>query len=138
MNKQAKTYVISVSAGKGCYRHISMPGDASLAAFSGVILDAFEFTDDHAHAFFMDNRAWSDADAYFLDDVDEDNEERHTCDVTLSELGLEIGRKFVYVFDFGDDWQFQCKILRILDDHTDLPSIISEKGDPPTQYGMDF
>ena len=64
MSRSNKTYIISVSAGTGCYRHIKIAADATLESLSTEILDAFDFMDDHAHAFFMDNHSWSDADSY--------------------------------------------------------------------------
>jgi hypothetical protein len=37
-----------------------------------AILDAFDFDDDHAHAFFMDNHIWSDNDSYYCDLLEEE------------------------------------------------------------------
>ena len=45
------SYVISVSVGTGCYRHIQISQKASLFRLHEAILEAFEFEDDHAHAF---------------------------------------------------------------------------------------
>ena len=135
MTKKAdKAYVISVSIGTGCYRHIKISASAMLAELSEAILDAFDFFNDHAHAFFMDNRAWSDADSYYYEMVDEDNEERHTCDFTLAGAGVCVDKKFVYVFDFGDDWRFQCKVLKELPELVEIPEIVRAKGEAPPQY----
>lgn len=60
-----KSYVISASLGAGCYRHIRIGDQETLDRLHELILDAFDFDDDHAHAFFMDDRYWSDARAYF-------------------------------------------------------------------------
>lgn len=38
MGESAKSYIISVSAGTGCYRHIRMPDNATLLDFCGEIL----------------------------------------------------------------------------------------------------
>ena len=54
-----KGYVISVSLCTGCYRHIQIAASATLYRLHKAILDAFEFVDDHMHAFFMDNHLWS-------------------------------------------------------------------------------
>jgi hypothetical protein len=129
-----KTLVISVSAGTNCYRHIKISDLATLEELSREILEAFDFIEDHAHAFFMDNRAWSDADSYYMAMEDEEEDERHTCDFTLRKAGLKtVGKKFVYVFDFGDDWRFHCRVLRILDEQTADPVVIRTKGEPPVQ-----
>ncbi len=39
-----KSYVISVSLGTGCYRHIKIDADSALSQLSSAILDAFETT----------------------------------------------------------------------------------------------
>lgn len=46
-----KSYVVSVSLGTGCYRHIRIGEQETLDRLHEVILDAFDFDDDHAHAF---------------------------------------------------------------------------------------
>ena len=87
--KVNKSAVLSVSIGKGCYRHIQVSLNESLEELADIILWAFDFCNDHAHAFFMDNKAWSNYDCYYMAEVDEENEYRHTCDVKLSKLGLQ-------------------------------------------------
>lgn len=48
--------VISVSLGTGCYRHLKISDQAKLEELNDEILDAFEFINDHASAFLMNNR----------------------------------------------------------------------------------
>lgn len=127
-----KSFIISVSCGTGCYRHIQISAGSTLFGLHKAILDAFGFYDDHAHAFFMDNVIWSD-DAYYADMMEDDG--RTTSGYTLIEAGVETGKKFKYLFDFGDEWVFQCKTLRIIDDETDVPMVIKKKGESPEQYG---
>ena len=82
----------------------------------------------------MDNKAWSNHDCYYMAEVDEENKYRHTCDVNLSKLGLQKNDKFKFVFDFGDDWEFQCRVLRIIDEDTDAATMIRAVGESPEQY----
>ena len=124
--------VISVSLESGCYRHIQISNKATLEAFSDEILDAFEFFNDHGHAFFMDNRAYSDMDCYYMEGFEDG--ERTTGQYTLEQAGVIPGMKFKYVFDFGDDWTFQCRVLKELDEITARPRVIRSKGEPPEQY----
>lgn len=130
---KTKSYVISVSLGTGCYRHIRISGKATLEELSDAILDAFDFANDHLHAFFMNNRAWDDMDCYYSPYAEEDGF-RTTDACKLQFLNLEIGKKFLYIFDFGDDWRFQCKVLNILDEDTKEPVVVRTKGAAPMQY----
>ena len=64
------SYVISVSVGTGCYRHIQISKSATLYKLHKAIISAFDFEDDHAHVFFMDNHYWSGYDAFFSQQKD--------------------------------------------------------------------
>lgn len=126
------SYVISVSVGTGCYRHIQISKKATLYRLHEAILEAFDFEDDHLHAFFMDNRVWSPFDAYYS--MKMDGYERLSKGKKLEKLNLTKGSKFKYVFDFGDEWRFQCKVLRELEEDTKTPLVIRSVGESPEQY----
>ena len=130
--KPVKNYIISVSQGTGCYRHIRISGDETLFDLHEAILDAFEFFDDHAHAFFMNNRAWDESQAYYADFIED--EENFTTDVTLDELKLAPGKKFLYIFDFGEEWRFQCRVLKVTDTGEGGAEIVRSVGESPDQY----
>lgn len=134
MAKEAKgkSYVISVSLGAGCYRHIQISCNALLLELHFAIIDAFGFDDDHAHAFFMDNKIWSDWDSYYMEGVE--SGVRTTRKYRLSQAGLCKGMKFKYLFDFGDEWVFQCKVLKVVEEETKKPVVVKIKGEAPEQY----
>lgn len=134
MKRQSKSIILSVSLGRDCYRHIEVPDEASLEELAGIILDAFAFDNDHAHAFFLDNRAWSDAACYYMAEVDEDGEFPHTCDCLLYQLLLKKGDAFKFLFDFGDEWVFQCKVLRVESPGAAQARVIRAVGEAPEQY----
>ncbi len=91
--------MISVSLGTGCYRHIQISAEATLYKLHKAILDAFGFEDDHAHAFFMDNRLWaSKAVCCYPKSEPGDYSSKSR---KLEKFRLQKGDKFKYVFDFG-------------------------------------
>ena len=126
------SYVISVSLGKGCYRHIQISKTATLYKLHKAIISAFDFEDDHAQAFFMDNHYWSGSAAFFSMKMHGD--EHLTKSYKLEKLNLVKGDQFKYLFDFGDEWQFQCKVLRETDEQIDNPLVIRSVGESPEQY----
>ena len=134
MSINTKALVISISIGAGCYRHMKISNQATLEDLSDEIVDAFDFMNDHMHAFFMDNRAWSDVDSYFMVIDDDDNNNRYTCDYPLYKVGLNLNKKFLYIFDFGDEWRFACRVLKVLDESVNEAEIIRSKGKAPEQY----
>ncbi len=124
------SYIISVSLYTGCYRHIRVSGCLSLEELHETILNAFEFDDDHAHAFFLNNKKWTPG-GYYSSIIED--EEKFTCDYTLEKV-LSDKQQFVYVFDFGEEWTFKCKVLKVLPEPTFEPEIVRSAGDSPSQY----
>ena len=80
----------------------------------------------------MDNKLWSWANQYYDERAEEPGDT--TSDVTLEELELFVGDQFKYVFDFGDEWVFQCKVLRKFNEPNVENCIIKVVGESPKQY----
>ncbi len=128
------SYVISVSLMPGCYRHIKISGGSTLSELHLAIQEAFSFDDDHAYAFFLDNEKWSGQDCYYAEEISSGY--RKASKFRMERVGLEKGQKFKYLFDFGDEWLFQCKVLRVLEEETTGAEVIRSVGDSPQQYPM--
>lgn len=126
------SYVISVSTGRGCYRHIQIPGNWTLFQLHQEILSAFEFDDDQPHAFFMDNKPWSERHSYYSSELD--RKDMRNTDVMLSQLNLHENQHFIYFSDIYGDWFFNCRVVRILNESCPQAKIIRRAGDPPVQY----
>ena len=80
----------------------------------------------------MDDRYWSDFAAYYSDDMDEGC--RISYKMPLGRLGLKKGDKFKYLFDFGDEWRFQCRVMQELEEKTRNSRVIKSVEDSPAQY----
>ena len=98
MNKQYSMKVYPVGRGRDVYRNIEICGNNSLDQLCGVILEAFDFIDEHLYEFCMDNRMYSE----YTYQSDPEGDEPST-DITLDEIGLCKGQRFVLHYDFGDD-----------------------------------
>jgi len=124
-----KSLVLSISLGTGCYRHIQISQSATLLNLSSAILSSVGFFDDHLHSFFMNNRAW-DPDAEYAcsgDDLGGDGMRGFSDKVKLSKFHLNIGDKFLYIFDYGDEWRFHIKVLRVVDELTKVPNCLKKR-----------
>ncbi|MDR2520046.1 MAG: plasmid pRiA4b ORF-3 family protein [Eubacteriaceae bacterium] len=131
-----KSFVLSVSAGPGYYRHIQISESATLYELSSAILDSVEFSDDHLHSFFMNNRAWNQVAQYTCPNEDLDGACDSTDKTKLSRFHLDKGSKFLYIFDYGDEWRFQIKVLRVVNEPTQTPRVLKSVG-VISQYGYD-
>ena len=134
INIPKKSYVISASLGRGCYRHIKISASATLNDLAEAILDSFDFANDHLHAFFLDNESWSDGDSYYLEP---DRGQRDSTKYSLEKAGFQKDLKFIFLFDFGDEWKFNCKVLKELDEATQDAEVLRTVGFAPEQYPDD-
>lgn len=128
-------YSIKVSLSRKLYRTIAIGASATLEDLHLAIQEAYKFDDDHLYAFYMDGKAWSDAGFY-----DRRGERGpFTDEVRLGELNLYAGKQFLYLFDFGDCWEFKVLVQKIEQQmpEPDKASIVEEKGEAPEQY-MDY
>jgi len=124
--------VISVSAGTGCYRHIQISKKATLHKLHEAIIAAFDFDDDHLYIFFMDNHYWSHNNVYVREKIRTTDRLAKNC--KLEKLNFSKGDQFKYIFDLGDEWRFQCKVLREIEEETLNPIVIRKVGASPEQY----
>jgi hypothetical protein len=119
---------------KGVSRTIELRQDQTLDDLHATIREAFGWLDDHLYSFWLDGRFWGDRSTEYTAPV-EAEEGVATADVSVSELGLERGASIAYVFDFGDEWRVE---LRVLDtgaaDSGRYPRITASKGQAPPQY----
>jgi hypothetical protein len=78
-----------------------------------VILQiAFGWTDSHLHQFIIDGQSYSLPEFELDEWGDEINNERRT---KLGQLGLEAKSKFDYEYDFGDSWDHQIVVEKVID-----------------------
>ena len=132
-----KSLVLSVSLGTGCYRHIQISESATLYRLSSAILGSVDFDNDHLHSFFMSNRFWDGDNEYASPDGgDPDGVRGYSDKVKLLKFRLCKGDKFLYLFDYGDEWRFLIKVLRVIDEPTESPVVLKSVGEV-SQYGDD-
>jgi hypothetical protein len=129
-----KSLVLSVSVQTGCYRHIQINESATLLKLHFTILEAFGFDDDHLHAFFMNNSAWDEDAEYVSPHMELEGARGFSDRAKLSKFHLVKGDKFLYIFDFGDEWRFQIRVLRVVDELVKTPAVLKSKGQV-SQYG---
>lgn len=82
--------------------------------------------------FFIDNVIWSDKDSSYVSFVSEDGEGLYTENVCLDILVVKY--KFKFIFDFGDEWRFECQVLRDIEAEDEEAYIVGEIGMAPEQY----
>lgn len=130
--KQKGNYTFKVILEKEIWRKIKLSHKLTLEELHLYIQKAFDFDNDHLYSFFMDGKKYS-KNAYhssYRDEIPYANE------AIIGELGLYKGQKILYLFDYGDSWEFIVQLVDINENEKVLkePQITEIKGESPPQY----
>lgn len=134
-NMQNGNYTFKVMLDKATWRKIKLSHKHTLEDLHLKIQEAFDFDNDHLYSFFMDGKRYSQ-DAYHSSWGDE---EPFADEAIIGELGLYKGKKILYLFDYGDSWEFLVQLVAIDENEEELkePQITEQKGEAPPQYGFE-
>jgi hypothetical protein len=122
---------------------ILIRGDQTLQDLHYAIFDAFGRWEQHAYEFqFGKGPMDPEGPRYVLPgafqlSVEEESPAAGRVDqTTMDSLGLEVGDRFGYWFDFGDDWWHQINVEGIEDrvPRGKYPRVTRRKGRSPPQY----
>ena len=89
------------------WRRLEVPADISLARLHGVIQVAFGWHGGHLHVFETPYGAFGTADAELG--------HRAEAPVTLEQVAPAVKSKVRYTYDFGDDWEHDIVVEKVLD-----------------------
>lgn len=94
------------------WRRLQVSAKTDLETLHEILQIAFGWTNSHLHQFEIDDQRYS-LPEFELDEFgDEINNERRT---RLDQLGLKARKKFLYEYDFGDSWEHQVVIEKVME-----------------------
>ncbi|MBZ0320165.1 MAG: plasmid pRiA4b ORF-3 family protein [Anaerolineae bacterium] len=127
------THIFKVSLGS-VWRHIAIQGKRPLDVLASAILNSVDFDHDHLYTFSYRNRLGVTENVYH----DYMEETPFTSEVRVGEVPLRIGQTMTFLFDFGDNWEFDV-VLEAVDSNrvVQVAEVIETHGDPPEQYSYD-
>jgi hypothetical protein len=114
------------------WRRVMVPGKFSLYRLHHVIQMVMGWTDDHLHQFIIDGEYYSIPSP---DDWEPVIDERRYA---LNRIAPNEKRKFVYQYDFGDNWEHDILVEKILPPEKDSKYPVCLKGKracPPEDIG---
>lgn len=123
-------HIFRVSLGRVWFR-IGMPASDFMDGLASMILGAVHFDSDHLYMFTYRNRFGSleVVNHYYVEDPPWANE------VRIGELELPVGQPMTFLFDFGDEWEFEVVLERVeTDRNIQKPELLEMHGEPPEQY----
>jgi hypothetical protein len=93
------------------WRRLEVPADMTLADLHHVLQTAFGWYDDHLHEFETPYGRFGrpDPDPMFGREV------RPEGSTALEQIAPDVGAELVYTYDFGDHWQHEIVVEKMLD-----------------------
>lgn len=118
------------------WRRIQVPVNLTLARLHDVIQLCMGWTDTHLHQFMIDRNFYGPV------DIGDDWSEIKALDESkfrLCDLVADMQKRCVYEYDFGDGWQHEIEIEKVIDP-ADKPSnypvlLAGERACPPEDIG---
>lgn len=123
-------YVFKVSW-QQIWRRIAIASDMTLWDLSQLILQSVDFDCDHLDMFSYKNQLGRTIQIVhpYMDGSPS------TDEMKIADLPLEVGSVMEYLFDFGDNWEFQLQLEEIKPDlYPGYGEIIASEGKAPEQY----
>jgi hypothetical protein len=125
-------HIFKVSLGRGLWRRIAIDAKEPLDVLAGVILDAYAFDHGHLYQFSYRNRfgVVERVQHPYFDDGP------WTSEVRVGDVPLAVGQSMTYLFDFGDQWEFEVTLEQTEPpgEAPDRPAVLDRRGDAPEQY----
>jgi hypothetical protein len=132
----ASVYVfkINLKDSPKIWRKIEIKGSQTLHHLHKAIFEAYERYDEHLYAFFMSNKPWNRLSKY--GPPYPESNAQNSKSARIESLGLHVKTKFLYLFDFGDEWWHSIQLLGIKEEEFKgtYPRIIESQGEAPPQY----
>ena len=132
--------IVDDKRGEQSYREITILSSHSLSTLAQVIVRSFGFDFDHCYGYYDHlndpNRA---KEIYELfTDLGEDPTPGAfgVTYIKVSKAFDRVGKKMLFLFDYGDNWQFIVELIDIkpLEKKAAYPNILKKVGKAPEQY----
>ncbi len=145
----AKHYVLRVNlkGARRVWRTIALRGDHTLEDLHDGIFVAFDRDDPHLYSFYFPKapacgpRSGPLPKEYTAPPMFDEGgpfgaEDRlNAAETSLDDLGLRVGQRFEYLFDFGDSWWHEVRVASISAVTPESRyGIIEKRGASPAQY----
>lgn len=122
---------------KSRWRRLEITGDQTLHHLHNAIQEAFDWDNDHLYSFFLSNKAWDARSEY--SHPQSQNGALRADKYRIERLMLRPGKRFLYIFDFGDELTHDILVEDILpgaaEPGVEYPCITEIHGENIPQYG---
>lgn len=125
---------VSLLRHRRTYRTIAIRSEQTLRDLQRFIQHAFEWDNDHLFSFYMNGRKYDGR--YRFACAYEEDHPPWAYEAVIGQLGLVVGHRFLYHYDYAADHLFEIEVTGIRRDVQagNYPRQISSHGKAPSQY----
>jgi len=114
------------------WRRVQVPADVSLLTLHNIVQNAMGWENGHLHQFIIGGTYYGDE--MLLDEGDVEDEAKFK----LNKVVKRPKEKFIYEYDFGDGWEHQLEVEKILPAEPDVRyprCVAGKRACPPEDCG---
>ncbi len=115
------------------FRDIELKSEATFLQLHNTIVQAFEFVSNELASFYTTDDSWRKENEISLEDMGQENPVLMRKAI-LADYIEDPHQKFIYTFDFMNEWNFMVELLKIIpkeDPKIKYPAITKKEGDIP-------
>src|SRR4051795_9216202 len=126
------TRVFRASLRGRLYRDIELPSSGSLEDLAAAIVDAFGFYSNLKGDYYRSEERYE----LFADLVEAGEGVRSVRRTKLGTAFPEVGKKMLFLFDYGDEWLFTVGLIGLgrREPKAAYPRVVKQVGEAPPQY----
>lgn len=129
-------YKVSLKDNPDTWRTIDIKGNQMLSTLHKAIFKAFDRYDEHEYSFFLKNIPYDSENEYTSVGLCADGNAKPASRIRIDSVELYGGRKFLYLFDYGDEWWHNVELMSVTPRVTraKYPRVVKKQGKSPPQY----
>jgi len=129
-------FKVSLKNNPDIWRIIDIKENQMLSSLHKAIFKTFDRTEEHKYSFFLSNKPYDKESEFTSPGSDTTGETKLATRVRIDSIALYGGPKFLYLFDYGDDWWHEVELIGVTQRVTraSYPRVVKKQGKSPLQY----
>ncbi len=121
------------------WRIIDIKGNQMLSSLHKAIFKAFNRFEEHQYSFFLSNKPFDRESEYTSPGIGADGMGKLAARIRIDSVELYGGPKFLYLFDYGDEWWHNVELISVTERVTraNYPRVVKKQGKSPPQYSSE-
>jgi len=118
------------------WRIIDIKGNQMLSSLHKAIFKAFDRLGEHQYSFFLSDKPFDRESEYTSPGISADGMGKLATRIRIDSITLYGGPKFLYLFDYSDEWWHEVELINIIERVTraSYPRVVKKQGKSPPQY----